>query len=103
MLIFEWDPSKLSVPEKLPAKKGSIMKVMLSDAEMLEEYNFSKAVRGKYAHRYAIGSNVVVIDADIAKYFPDHDSVNEALRSLADIMKKHEKKMVDASNPEGIN
>ncbi len=78
------------------------MKVMLNDAEMLEEYNFSKGVRGKYAHRCAIGSNVVVIDADIAKYFPDHDSVNEALRSLADIMKKHEKKVVDESNQDRV-
>ena len=50
---------------------------------MLEEYDFSKGIRGKYAKRYAEGTNVVVIEPDVAKIFPDHDSVNQALRSLA--------------------
>jgi hypothetical protein len=43
--------------------------------------------RGKYAKRYAEGTNVIVIDPDVAKYFPDHDSVNQALRSLVTIIK----------------
>ena len=68
------------------------MIAMQNDPEMLEEYDFSKGVRGKYAKRYAKGSNVVVIDPDVAKYFPDHDSVNEALRSLLPIVKRHAKK-----------
>jgi hypothetical protein len=33
----------------------------------------------------------VVIEPDVAEYFPDHDSVNEALRSLAAIIKKQKK------------
>jgi len=64
------------------------MKVMNNDSDMLEEYDFSKGVRGKYAKRYAEGTNVVFIDPDVAEYFPDHDAVNEALRSLITIMKK---------------
>lgn len=64
------------------------MKPKKSDPEMLEEYDFSKGVRGKYAKRYAEGSNVVVIEPDVAEYFPDHDSVNEALRGLAAIIKR---------------
>jgi hypothetical protein len=68
------------------------MKVMHNDPEMLEEYDFSKGVRGKYAKRYAAGTNVVVIDPDVAEYFPDHESVNEALRSLLLIVKRHAKK-----------
>ncbi len=68
------------------------MKVMPDDPDMLEEYDFSKGVKGKYATRYSEGTNVVVIDPDVAKYFPDHDSVNEALRSLLPIVKRHEKK-----------
>lgn len=68
------------------------MKVMPKDPDMLEEYDFSKGVRGKYAKRYATGTNVVVIDPDVAQYFPDHDSVNEALRSLLPIVKRHTKK-----------
>lgn len=37
------------------------------------------------------GSNVVVIEADVAEYFPDHDSVNDALRSITKIIKKRKK------------
>ena len=64
------------------------MKKMRNDPDMLEEYDFSKGVRGKYARRYAEGTNVVVIDPDVAEYFPDHESVNESLRSLVSIIKK---------------
>jgi hypothetical protein len=67
------------------------MKRMKSDSDMLEEYDFTGGVRGKYAKRYAEGSNVVVIDPDVAEYFPDHDSVNEALRSLTAIIKRRRK------------
>lgn len=38
------------------------MKKMQKDPDMLEEYDFSKGVQGKYAKRYAGGTNVVVID-----------------------------------------
>ncbi len=67
------------------------MKRMPKDTDMLEEYDFSKGVQGKYARRYAEGTNVIVIDPDVAKYFPDHDSVNQALRSLAEIIKRQKK------------
>ena len=71
------------------------MKVMPNDPEMLEEYDFSDGVRGKYAKRYAEGTNVVVIDPDVAQYFFDHDSVNDALRSLLPIVKRYAKKNVE--------
>ena len=58
---------------------------------MLEQYDFSGGIRGKYAKRYAQGTNVVVIEPDVAKFFPDHDSVNEALRSITAIIKKQKK------------
>ncbi|MBU2499654.1 MAG: hypothetical protein KKE57_12220 [Proteobacteria bacterium] len=67
------------------------MKRMKNDPEMLEEYDFTGGVRGKYAKRYAQGTNVVVIDPDVAEYFPDHDSVNEALRALTEIIKRQTK------------
>ena len=67
------------------------MKRMLKDKDMLEEYDFSKGIRGKYAKRYAEGTNVVVIEPDVARFFPDHNSVNQALRSLAEIIKKQKK------------
>jgi len=67
------------------------MKKAKNDPDMLEEYDFSGGVRGKYAKRYAEGTNVVVIEPDVVEYFPDHDAVNEALRGLAAIIKKQRK------------
>ena len=64
------------------------MKVMPNDPDMLEEYDFSKGIRGKYAKKYKEGTNVVPIDPDVLAYFPDSESVNEALRSLIPIIKK---------------
>jgi hypothetical protein len=52
---------------------------------MRPEYDFSKAVRGDTARRYAQGTNVVLLDADVARVFPDSASVNQALRALARI------------------
>lgn len=49
---------------------------------MLAEYDFSKAVRGKYFERYRQGTNVVMLDPDIADVFPDATAVNDALRLL---------------------
>lgn len=55
------------------------------DPDMLDEYNFSSGVRGKYAERYAAGSNIVVLAPDVAPMFPDSDAVNDALRALIKI------------------
>ena len=60
--------------------------------DMREEYDFSGGVRGKYAARYAEGSNVVVLDPDVASLFNDSASVNDALRTLAEIARKQAKK-----------
>jgi len=67
------------------------MKKMQKDSDLLEEYDFSKGIQGKYAKKYNEGTNVVVIDPDVAKFFPDHDSVNEALRSLTEIIKRQKR------------
>jgi len=49
--------------------------------EMRAEYDFSRGVRGKYRARLLKeGSNVVVLEPDVAKAFPDSAAVNEALR-----------------------
>lgn len=50
--------------------------------EMREEYDFTSAVRGKYVERYRQGTNVVLLDPDVAKAFPNSESVNQALRAL---------------------
>lgn len=49
---------------------------------MKQEYDFSKGVRGKYFKRYQAGSNIVILDPEIAAVFKDSESVNDALRSL---------------------
>lgn len=47
--------------------------------ELREEYDFSQGVRGKYAARYSEGTNVVILDPDVAVAFPDSKAVNNAL------------------------
>ena len=54
---------------------------------MMKEYDFTKAVRGKYAERYAVANNLVVLDPDIAQVSPDSVSVNRALRTLRAIIR----------------
>ena len=61
----------------------------LSD-ELRPEYDFdfSKAKRGRYAHRLKVeGSNLVLVDPELAKSFPDSASVNAALRSVVEFAK----------------
>jgi hypothetical protein len=64
------------------------------DPDMLAEYDFSQGVRGKYAQRYAEGTNVVVLAPDVAEFFPDSEAVNAALRGLVEIARRSVKKSV---------
>jgi hypothetical protein len=58
-----------------------------SETEMLDEYDFSGGVRGKYVNRFPKGSKVVVVlEPDVAEIFKDSESVNRALRDLAAII-----------------
>ena len=50
---------------------------------MKPEYDFRGGVRGKYAARYARGTNVIILDPDVARVFKDSKAVNKALRALA--------------------
>ena len=52
---------------------------------MREEYDFSTGVRGKYAKRFSKGTNLIVLDPDVAKVFKDSKDVNNVLRALAKI------------------
>jgi len=53
----------------------------IADDEMRPEYDFSKAVRNKYAKRYSEGTNLVLLEPDLAAAFPDSKSVTRALRA----------------------
>jgi hypothetical protein len=50
------------------------------DSDMRDEYDFSAGVRGKYAKRYAEGTNVVVLDPDVAAQIKSAEEVNKILR-----------------------
>ena len=64
-----------------------LMKKVESEEEddLRPEYDFSQMkgrVRGKYVERYREGTNLVLLDPDIAAAFPDAKTVNDALRLL---------------------
>ena len=53
-----------------------------SSDSLRPEYDFSGGVRGKYAERFREGTNIVVLDPDVAAEFKDSQSVNDALRTI---------------------
>jgi len=61
----------------------------LGGDDILPEYDFSRGRRNKYAARYADGSNIVVLDPDVAAVFPSASEVNAALRALAAVIRRH--------------
>jgi hypothetical protein len=58
-----------------------------NDEGMSAECDFSAGVRGKHHEQYREGTNVVFLDADVAKAFKDSECVNRALRMLLDLAK----------------
>ena len=61
---------------------------MNEEPEMLVEYDFRGGQRGRYAVRYAQGTNLVALSPDVAAVFPDSEAVNEALRNLVKIARQ---------------
>ena len=62
------------------------------DDEMRAHYDFTGGIRGKYARRYAEGTNAVVLDPDVARLFPNREAVNETLRAVAKIVQIQERR-----------
>lgn len=65
-----------------------------SEDELRPEYDFSsmkECVRGKYAEQFKEGSNIVVLEPDVAAAFPNQKAVNDALRMLIDVAKSARK------------
>ena len=54
---------------------------------MRDNYDFSKGIRGKYAKLYKEGTNVVLLEPEVARAFPDSESVNKALKKLTEVEK----------------
>ncbi|MBO9997914.1 MAG: hypothetical protein J7641_02730 [Cyanobacteria bacterium SID2] len=57
------------------------------------EYDFAQlqgGVRGKYVERYRSGTNLVLLDPDVARAFPSDAEVNEALRLLMQVAQRQQ-------------
>ncbi len=63
------------------------------ETEMLDEYNFTGGIRGKYANRIANKNNAIILEPDVAAVFTDSESVNQALRGLLPIIQKQAQKV----------
>src|SRR5437660_2016586 len=75
-----------------------------SEDEMLPEYDFTGAVRGKYYERYRQGTNVVLLDPDVAAVFRDSAAVNDALRLLVSLAEaKAPRQRTEAREPHQPN
>jgi len=80
---------ELSVHDLQPFQRGKDMKTKgIEELRPEYEFDYSKAVRGKYFKRLIEeGANVVVLEPEVAKVFTSSAAVNEALKSLLDITK----------------
>jgi uncharacterized DUF497 family protein len=77
--------SALSVLGRHPQRNGGSMSQKDDQDTMREEYNFSGGVRGKHYEAYRQGTNLVLLEPDVAQIFKDSATVNSALRMLAKI------------------
>ena len=68
------------------------VKTTMREPDMRAQYDFRGAVRGKYAARYAEGTNVVLLEPDVAELFPDSRAVNDALRALVAIASRRRRR-----------
>ena len=66
-------------------------KPLKAEGKALPEYDFSRGVRGKHVRRYQRGTNVVVLEPDVARAFPNSEAVNDSLRALANIIHRQGK------------
>ncbi|KYC39580.1 hypothetical protein WA1_03890 [Scytonema hofmannii PCC 7110] len=61
--------------------------------ELRSEYDFAQmegGVRGKYVERYRAGTNLVLLDPDVAQAFPNDAAVNDALRMLIQVAQRQQ-------------
>ena len=61
--------------------------------EMLDEYDFTGGVRGKYVNRIANRNKTIILEPDVAEVFTDSESVNQALRGLLPIIQRQAEKV----------
>lgn len=86
--------------------KKAQAKTSVENDDMLDEYDFSSAERGKFykplhegysvevrmddgttvVHEYRLQEGTVLLEPDVREYFPDSEAVNKALRSLIELL-----------------
>lgn len=71
-------------------KKNTVPKA--GEWEMRAEYDFSDSRPNKYTQKFAEGTNIVVIEPDLVEFFPNTESVNNALRALASVFPQSRQK-----------
>jgi hypothetical protein len=74
--------------KKEPMKKPTRRNVQEKEEKMRPEYDFSAGIRGKYVDRFRSGTNVILLEPDVAEALPDSKSVNGALRELLAIARR---------------
>jgi hypothetical protein len=65
--------------------------------DLRDHYDFSGGVRGKHHKRFAKGTNLVLLDPDVAKVFKNADAVNSALRGLIEVAGKATRKVAKSA------
>ena len=73
--------------------------------ELLSEYDFAQmegGVKGKYVERYRAGTNLVLLDPDVAQAFPNDAAVNEALRMLIQVAQRQQANTALEANAERL-
>jgi hypothetical protein len=74
--------------------------------DMRDEYDFAAmkgGIQGKYAARYRAGTNLVLLEPDVAQAFPTDEAVNEALRAalrMASLVKRPKKRPPSTMHPD---
>jgi hypothetical protein len=66
----------------------------LANTDLRPNYDFCGGVRGKYARRFAQGTNLVALEPDVAKAFPNSAAVNRSLRALAALVRQQKELLV---------
>ena len=72
------------------------------DKRMRAEYDLRGGVRGKYYERYRQGTNIVVLEPDIAAVFPDSAAVNQALRLLIRVAREQVAEATSSARPTSV-
>ena len=81
--------------ERRREENGDSMKQDPERDTMRPEYDFSSGVRGKHHEAYRHGTNVVLLEPDVAEVLRDSATVNAALRALAEVARAHARRVVD--------